>query len=134
MSLKESMGIRHEVMIVACNDIIDYTPLERKRLKEYKLLYSKYFYSKGKIEKITEMLTNIVEHPHYSSNCGEVSTCLLGNSSFMADRELKAEQENLKRLELKLDSLIASKPIRDAIVKHAEYYDKKYGKYGVDYI
>lgn len=134
MSLKESLGIRHDIMIIACDDKIDYTLLERKRLKEYKILYSKYFYLKGKIEKIKEMLTTILEHPHYSGNYIGVSTCLLRNSSLMAERELKEEQEKLKNLEMKLDSLIASKPIREANIKHTEYYEKKYGVYGVDYI
>jgi hypothetical protein len=121
-------------MIVACSDEIDYTSLEAKRLKEYKILYSKYFYSKGKIEKIKELLTTIVEHPSYSSNHDNVSTYLLRNSSIIAEKELKEEQENLKRLEIKLASLIESKPIREAQIKHTEYYEKKYGKYGVDYI
>lgn len=134
MSLRESLGIRHDIMIVACDDKIDYTSFEMKRLKEYKILYSKYFYSKGKIEKMKEMLTTIVEHPSYSSNYVTVSTYLLRSSSIMAEKELNEEQENLKRLEIKLDSLIESKPIREAHLKHTEYYEKKYGKYGVDYI
>lgn len=134
MSLRESLGIRHEVMIVACDDKIDYTSLEKKRLKEYKILYSQYFYSKGKIEKIKEMLTVVMGHPQYSSNYVDVSTCLLRNSSIIAERELNEEQENLKRIEMKLDSLIKSKSIREATIKHTEYYEKKYGKYGVDYI
>lgn len=113
-----------------------YNPLnefEASHLKKYRDLYMDYSYLKLKIEMLKEFANETQEALTMRGN-DKTWRQFYEYRAEKAKNELNKEIEELKKLESELDKLIYSSPIRDIRQKNEEEYEKKYGKYGEDWI